>query len=115
MEKGVEWPNPRFTDNENGTVTDNLTGLIWLKNANCFGVRNWWEALTDCNGLSAGENLCNSGAVSLNDGSSGGDWRLPNRFELESLLNMEYYQPALSNSVGTAQWTHGDPFDDVQS
>ena len=35
--KGVAWPNPRFTDNGNGTVTDNLTGLIWLKNANCFG------------------------------------------------------------------------------
>ena len=34
-QKGFEWPVPRFTDNENGTVTDNLTGLIWLKNANC--------------------------------------------------------------------------------
>ncbi|MGA9347827.1 MAG: hypothetical protein WBW48_03355 [Anaerolineae bacterium] len=28
--KGVTWPSPRFTDNGNGTVTDNLTGLIWL-------------------------------------------------------------------------------------
>ena len=37
LEKGVAWPNPRFTDNNNGTVTDNLTGLIWLKHANCFG------------------------------------------------------------------------------
>lgn len=36
LQKGVAWPNPRFTDNANGTVTDNLTGLIWLKNANCF-------------------------------------------------------------------------------
>lgn len=33
LEKGVAWPNPRFTDNSNGTITDNLTGLIWLKNA----------------------------------------------------------------------------------
>ena len=42
LEKGVAWPNPRFTDNSDGTVTDNLTGLIWLKNANCFGtnIRN---------------------------------------------------------------------------
>jgi len=30
---GVPLPVPRFTDNSNGTVTDNLTGLIWLKNA----------------------------------------------------------------------------------
>ena len=27
---GVEWPTPRFTDNGDGTVTDNLTGLDWL-------------------------------------------------------------------------------------
>ena len=33
-QKGVAWPNPRFTDNGDGTVTDNLTGLIWLKDAN---------------------------------------------------------------------------------
>ena len=32
FEKGVAWPAPRFTDNGDGTVTDNLTGLIWLKN-----------------------------------------------------------------------------------
>ena len=30
---GVPWPDPRFTDNEDGTVTDNLTGLIWLEDA----------------------------------------------------------------------------------
>jgi hypothetical protein len=32
---GVPWPSPRFTDNGNGTVRDNLTGLIWLKNGSC--------------------------------------------------------------------------------
>ena len=48
FQKGVAWPNPRFTDNSNGTVTDNLTGLIWLKNANCFGSnRLWATALSD--------------------------------------------------------------------
>lgn len=26
--KGIASPNPRFTDNRNGTVTDDLTGLI---------------------------------------------------------------------------------------
>jgi hypothetical protein len=26
LEKGVAWPDPRFTDNGDGTVTDNLTG-----------------------------------------------------------------------------------------
>ena len=28
-----------------GTVLDNLTGLIWLKNADCFGVQTWTNAL----------------------------------------------------------------------
>ena len=28
--------NPRFIDNGDGTITDNLTGLIWLKNARCL-------------------------------------------------------------------------------
>ena len=37
LEKGMAWPSPRFTDNGNGTVTDKLTGLMWLKNANCIG------------------------------------------------------------------------------
>ena len=86
--KGVTWPNPRFTENGDGTVTDNLTGLIWLKNANCFGTRTWNNALSDSNELESG--LCG-----LTDGSSAGDWRLPNRFELESLLDMENYNPAL--------------------
>ena len=45
IQAGVPWPNPRFTDNEDGTVTDHLTGLIWLKNGNPFGTRNWDQAL----------------------------------------------------------------------
>jgi hypothetical protein len=35
---GVPLPNPRFTVNQDGTVTDNLTNLVWLKNANPFGL-----------------------------------------------------------------------------
>ena len=99
LEKGVPWPNPRFTDNGDGTVTDNLTGLIWLKNANCFGTRTWNDALSDSNGLEHGE-------CGLTDGSGQGDWRLPNRFELESLLDLENYSPALPS---------GHPFNNVQS
>jgi len=88
LEAGASWPSPRFADNSNGTVTDNLTGLIWLKNANCFGERTWTQALTDANTL-------NSGECSLSDGSGEGDWRLPNVQELQSLIDYENYQPAL--------------------
>ena len=44
LQLGVTWPNPRFTINQipgiggaDGTVTDDLTGLVWLRDANCFG------------------------------------------------------------------------------
>jgi hypothetical protein len=88
IQAGVAWPNPRFTDNLDGTITDNLTHLIWLKNANCFGDRDWVQALEDANTLHDGE-------CDLMDGSEEGDWRLSNRNELESLLDLENHNPAL--------------------
>jgi hypothetical protein len=96
--KGVASPTPRFTDNGDGTVTDHLTGLIWLKNGNCFRFyfsnftmqnnRTWQNALTSANFLS-------SGYCGLTDGSSEGDWRLPNYKELVSLLDLGQDNPAL--------------------
>jgi len=97
-QKGVPSPSPRFTDNGNGTVTDNLTGLIWLKNANCFGTWDWANALTSANTL-------NSGECGLTDGSAEGAWRLPNCKELESLLDLGRFRPALPS---------GHPFSGVQ-
>lgn len=108
LEKGVTWPNPRFTDKGDGTVKDNLTGLIWLKNANCFGQREWATALNDCNTL-------NSGECGLTDSSIEGDWRLPNIKELQSLIHFGYYNPALPNTAGTGKWTENDPFTNVVS
>lgn len=74
---GVSVPR-RFTDNRDGTVTDNLTGLLWLKSANCFGEQTWADALSMVGELGDGD-------CGLTDGSAGGDWRLPNLKELESL------------------------------
>jgi len=108
LEKGLIWPNPRFTDNADGTVTDNLTNLIWLKDTNCFGTRTWNLALSDSNGTQSG--LCG-----LTDGSGPGDWRLPNRRELFSLMHDDYYNPAVPDTAGTGQWSQGDPFNNVQS
>ncbi len=95
---GAAWPTPRFTENGNGTVTDNLTGLIWLKNANCTdtvggidksgGNLNWADALTWSNNLANGD-------CGLSDGSSAGDWRLPNVRELGSLIDYGKFNFAL--------------------
>ena len=73
-------------------MTDNLTGFMWARSANRFGTaRSWNNALTDCNDLTLGGH---------------DDWRLPNRFELEGLLDLSQYNPTLPS---------GHPFTGVQS
>jgi len=116
--KGVAIPNPRFTDNGNGTVKDNLTGLIWLKKANCGGMKNWADAQTFANSLYDGWTGDGSGGdCGLSDGSAAGAWRLPNKNELASLLHAGYFNPALSNDAGDAKWgtTGTSSFTNVQS
>jgi hypothetical protein len=98
LQKGVAWPNPRFTDNGNGSIKDNLTGLIWLSNASCFGRRTWSNALNDANTL-------NSGECGLSDSSVEGDWRLPNYKELFSLSNY--------GTVNTSDWLTSQGFSNV--
>lgn len=106
---GIAWPTPRFTDNANGTVTDNLTGLIWLKDADCRetvgrvdredGLLSWSASLQWSNALAAG--WCG-----LSDASVPGDWRLPNINELRSLIDYSRHDPPLPD---------GHPFTNVRS
>lgn len=112
-EAGVSWLTPpRFTDNSDGTVTDNLTGLTWTKQAHynhtAGGIvpATWNEAVDFCKALATG--MCG-----LSDGSSAGDWRLPNVKELQSLIHYGFSTPALPNTNGTGQCTTGDPFTTV--
>jgi hypothetical protein len=94
LQRGVTWPSPRFIDNDNEMVTDNLTGLIWTKDANAPGPSicnpgvdpTWQEALDY--------------VACLNTNSFLGynDWRLPNRKELYSLIDFSNYAPALPSS-----------------
>jgi hypothetical protein len=108
LQKGVAWPSPRFTDNGDGTVKDNLTGLIWLQDANCDGVMAWSNALAHANGLYDGCSDCGGADddCGLSDDSSAGDWRLPNVKELQSLIDFGEYNPVLPS---------GHPFTGVQS
>lgn len=113
LNRGVTWPSPRFTDNGDGSVTDNLTGLIWLRDANCMktnyssfdndyiagdGRVSWQHALDFIKGI-------NNGTCS-NCGGVHNDWRLPNRKELHSLIDYSQCNPALPS---------GHPFTNVQS
>lgn len=87
-QEGRPWPVPRFVDNDDGTVTDRLTGLVWLGSNKLAGAGKYEIALQKCNELA-------SGKAGLSDGSKAGDWRLPNVRELLSLVDYSRRDPPL--------------------
>ncbi len=115
---------PRFIINGDGTVTDSLTGLIWLRDAFCVGqvLGNTWEEalgfIAELNGSGAMDN--NDCGDTSNNGNFRTDWRLPNVKELQSLLYYEHDMeakpalPFLSDTNGTGSYTAGDPFQSVR-
>ena len=96
LRMGVAWPNPRFVDNGDQTVSDKLTGLIWSKDANpAAGTKTWQQALDYIK--------------TLNSQSYQGhnDWRLPNINELKSLINQ--------GQSSSATWLNTQGVTNVQS
>ena len=80
-----------YTDPADGTITDNATGLMWekcsegLSGASCgtgtATTYTWTNALAQCEGSTA---------------NSHSDWRLPNRLELETLVDSSASSPAIN-------------------
>jgi len=109
--KGVAWPNPRFSPvgasgEETNQIRDNLTGLIWARNANFAGEPKTWQGALD---------YITAANASATPYGGTNDWRLPNLRELFSLIHFGTNSPALCDTEGTAQWTEGNPFTDVQA
>ena len=85
-------------------MTDTVTGLIWLKKANCRGLLTYSAANQAAAGLAAGQ-------CGLTDGSSAGDWRLPTKAEWEATIARAVAlgcksgspggPPSLTNDAGT--------------
>jgi len=107
----------RWQDCGNGTVTDQEIGLIWLKDADCLGKTTWSAANDLVASLGDGTHL----ACNLSDGSSPGDWRLPNRWEWEVLVDHAHrlgcYYPSVMDTWGRLRnrcWSEGDPFFSVR-
>ncbi len=85
LQAGIGWPVPRFSNNEDGTITDHLIGLAWTENANIIGAStNWATTLDYVTKMNSGENE-NFGYT---------DWRMPNILELESLVDAGSSNPA---------------------
>jgi Protein of unknown function (DUF1566)/Putative Ig domain/Carboxypeptidase regulatory-like domain/Glucodextranase, domain B/Purple acid Phosphatase, N-terminal domain len=109
LKAGAPWPAPRFSDSRNGTISDNLTGLVWSRDANPLKTRapgldaeavgdgsvTWQHALDYIKRLNAERYLGHN------------DWRLPNLIELASLL----HQGQVVNSI----WLSGEGFYSVET
>jgi len=71
-----------YTDNGDGTITDNVTGLMWEKLSDDGSIHDfdntytWYAAFND-----------KIAALNAANFAGHNDWRLPNRRELESLVH----------------------------
>lgn len=87
FEKGKFWPIPRFTAGVY-VVTDNLTGLIWVKSVSA-GKMQWSQAIDYCTSLVIWEPAGGPFSILYDN------WRLPNVKELLSLIDYSNQDPAL--------------------
>ena len=94
-----EWPDSRYTDHGNGTVTDTKTGLSWKQcsegqtasSGGCSGDASsytWDQALQQPATLNSGGGYA---------GHS--DWRLPNIKELASLGALDRNSPSINSAL----------------
>lgn len=99
----------RYIDNNNGTITDTFTGLMWQESyayIETGNYLNWYEA--------------NEYVNKLKTSALGGhnDWRLPNRLEIQSLYEISHtfesngrtytlhIDPVFEFSYGSCFWTN---------
>lgn len=85
----------QLIDNGDGTVTDTETGLMWQQDDG--GYRNWNDAISYCENL-----ILPAGGYD--------DWRLPNRNELQSIVDYTRYTPSINttvfpNTMSACYWT----------
>ncbi|MBU0673780.1 MAG: DUF1566 domain-containing protein [Proteobacteria bacterium] len=83
-----------FSDNNNGTITDNVTGLVWQQSDDYIS-RSWEQAISYCEALVLGRTS---------------DWRLPNVKELRSIVDESKINPAIDldmfrRTVWSGYWT----------
>jgi hypothetical protein len=85
---------PSYIDNGDGTVTDHNTGRMWAKKSDD-------DSLHDKDNTYTWEDALSVHIAALNAGGGFAgytDWRLPNVKELESLLNYQNVDPAVSSA-----------------
>jgi len=104
LQKGVA---QNYVDNGDGTITDTNTGLVWEKKSDDGTIHDkdntysWGQGVSP---YSMNGTVVTTFLAVLNTGSGFAghtDWRLPNRRELESIVNLENVTPAVSAEFNT--------------
>jgi len=89
--RGNPLPSNSFIDNNDGTITDTGTGLMWQQDTAPAPANTWEQALDYVAGMNAG--------TYENYGYT--DWRLPDRNELQSIAEYSLYNPAIDPLFST--------------
>jgi len=114
LQKGA---SQSFTDNGDGTITDNTTGLMWEKKSDDGDpLHDKDNTYSWCADVSPMDFMCDNGTNAMDgtmvttflaglNGGSGfaghSDWRIPNANELESIRNLENVNPATYSAFNT--------------
>ena len=108
-----DYSDSRYTDHEDGTISDQRTGLMWMKctyglsGTNCntgSATSGDWQAAFVASDTSNAAND-NTGTFTYTD------WRLPNKKELSSIVDLGNHSPAINdmaifpNTQSATYWT----------
>lgn len=100
-------PDSRYTVNNDGTVTDNDTDLMWMQ---CSEGQIWESngGAGNCTGTATTHTWDTALAVANGKTFAGhSDWRLPDIKELASLVAEDRYDPAINSTIFPATPSSG--------
>jgi hypothetical protein len=92
-------PDSRYTVNNDGTVSDNETGLMWMQ---CAEGQTWESngGEGNCTGSVSFYSWDTASALASDKAFAGySDWRLPDLKELASLVAEDRYDPAINSTI----------------